>query len=84
MLVLPGSNVLNPDTTSSIHAHLEESTVSCLLLCILSSPIAGGLDGSILIFLPSLCNVVCEGVVRVGGAEEGLDGEENRSDLQGR
>lgn len=37
-----------------------------------------------LIVLPALGNVVCEGIVGVGSAEEGLNGEQDRADLKGR
>lgn len=40
-------------------------------------------DGGLLVLLPALGNVGGEGVVRVGGTEEGLDGEEDGPDLEG-
>jgi hypothetical protein len=46
-------------------------------------PLPRRLDGGGLILLPALGDVGGERVVGVGGAEEGLDGEEDGADLQG-
>jgi hypothetical protein len=58
--------------------------VAGLFLRIFCSPVTSCLDGGILILLPPSCDVVGERIVRVGRAEEGLDGEEDRANLQGR
>lgn len=47
------------------------------------SPLARGRDGGLLVLLPGLGDLGSERVVWVGRAEERLDGEENRSDLEG-
>lgn len=47
------------------------------------SPFLGSLDGGFGVGLPEVGNLLVQGVVKVGGREEGLDGEEHRSDLQG-
>lgn len=59
--------------------HLLLLGVDGVLLC----PLPGRLDGGLLVLLPRLGDVGSQGVVWVRGAEEGLDGEEDRSDLQG-
>lgn len=50
---------------------------------VLLRPLAGSLDGSFFVFLPGFGNFGSERVVWVGGAEEGLDGEEDGADLEG-
>lgn len=45
-------------------------------------PLTSGLDGSFLVFLPGFSDFGCERVVGVGGAKEGLDGEEDGADLK--
>lgn len=52
-----------------------------LLLGVLSSPVACGLNGSVLVFFPALSDVVGEWIIGIRGAEECLDGEENGADL---
>lgn len=42
-----------------------------------------GVDGRLLVLLPPLGDVVGERVVGVGGAEKGLDAQEDSSDLEG-
>lgn len=49
-----------------------------VLLC----PLAGGLDGGLLVLFPGLGYFCSEGVVWVRRAEEGLDGEKDRADLK--
>lgn len=64
----------------------DESSVLLLLLLrgsILLRPLASGLDGSFLVFFPGFGDFGGERVVGVGGAEEGLDGEEDGADLKG-
>lgn len=61
---------------------------SVLLLLLLRGgiflrPLASGLDGSFLVFFPGFGDFSGERVVGVGGAEEGLDGEEDGADLKG-
>ncbi len=46
-------------------------------------PLLGVPDGLGLVDLPQLCDVVGQGVVGVGGGQEGLDGQQHRADLQG-
>lgn len=50
---------------------------------VLLGPIPGCLNGSVLILFPSLSDVVCQWVVWVRGTKQGLDGEQNGSDLEG-
>lgn len=45
-------------------------------------PLLGRLDRRWLIILPPLCYIVGERVVRVGGSEQCLDGQQNRPDLE--
>ena len=47
------------------------------------SPLCGLLDGTIGVGLPEVGDILIEGVVEVGGREEGLDREEDGPDLQG-
>lgn len=51
-----------------------------ILLC----PLLGGRNSLCLVLLPRLSDVVCEGVVGVGRAQESLDRQKNRANLQGR
>jgi len=53
-----------------------------LWLRVLLGPLLGRGDGRLLILFPALGDVGGEGVVGVGGAEQGLDGEEDGPDLQ--
>jgi hypothetical protein len=53
-------------------------------LCILLGPFPGRGNSLCLVFLPRLSYIVRERVVRVGCAEEGLDGEKDGPDLQCR
>jgi hypothetical protein len=53
---------------------------SCL--SILLGPFLSRGYGSLLVFLPALCDVGCEGVVRVGCAKKCLDREEDGADLE--
>lgn len=46
-------------------------------------PFAGRFNSCLLVFLPALCDIVGKWVVRVRGAEERLDGEEDGADLEG-
>lgn len=50
----------------------------CKFLC----PVLGFLDGSILILLPVLCNVVCKRIVRVRSTEQCLDRKKDGANLQ--
>lgn len=47
------------------------------------SPLSGPLDGTFGVDLPVVGDLLVQGVVEVGGRQEGLDGEEHRSDLEG-
>lgn len=47
-------------------------------------PLTSGFDGSFLVFLPGFGDFGSERIVGVGGAEEGLDGEEDGADLKSR
>lgn len=47
-----------------------------------SSPIPCSLYGRLFILFPSLSNIVCQRIVRVGGAKESLDTQQDRSDLE--
>jgi len=49
-----------------------------------TGPLLRCLDGSGLIVLPALSHIVGERIIRVRGSEEGLDGEEDSADLEGR
>jgi hypothetical protein len=53
-------------------------------LCILLCPFLGCGNGLCLVFFPRLGHVVGERVVWIRCAEESLNGEENRTDLEGR
>ncbi len=46
------------------------------------SPFSSGCDSSFLVLLPPFCDFGRKGVVGVGGAEEGLDREEDSTDLE--
>lgn len=52
------------------------------LLGVLLGPELGLGDGRVLVLLPSLGDVIRERVVGVGRAEERLDGQQDRPDLQ--
>lgn len=47
-------------------------------------PLASGFDGGLFVFFPGFGDFGGERVVGVGGAEEGLNGEEDGTDLKGR
>lgn len=47
------------------------------------SPLPCRLNRSGLIVLPPLGNIVVKGIIGVGGAEQGLDRQEDRADLEG-
>lgn len=47
------------------------------------SPLAGSGNGSVLVFLPALGDVVGERIVGVGGTEERLNREKDGTDLEG-
>lgn len=49
----------------------------------LPSPLARRFDGGLFVLLPGFGHLGGERVVGVGGAEEGLDGEEDGADLEG-
>lgn len=49
-----------------------------------AGPLLRCLDCCGLIILPALGNVICEGIIWVGGAKESLDGEQDCADLEGR
>lgn len=55
-----------------------------LSLCIFLCPLSCRCYGCHLVFFPALSNIGGKGVIGVGSTEEGLDGEQNRSDLQRR
>jgi hypothetical protein len=55
-----------------------------LWLRVLLCPLPRRCDGRRLVLLPALGDIGSEGVIGVGGAEEGLDREQNRPDLQRR
>jgi hypothetical protein len=67
-----------------LSAYLGLEAVTSLFLSILRSPVTSSLDGGILVLLPSCCDVVGKRVVWVWCAEEGLNGEEDGANLQGR
>lgn len=46
-------------------------------------PLASGFDGGLFVFFPGFGDFGSEGVVGIGGTEEGLDGEEDGTDLKG-
>ena len=48
----------------------------------MESPLLGPLDGTFLVLLPKVGDLLIQGVVEVGERHQGLDREENRSDLQ--
>lgn len=48
-----------------------------------NSPLSRFLDGAIGVGLPEVRDLLVQGVVEVGGREEGLDGEEDGSNLEG-
>ena len=50
----------------------------------LSGPLCGNLESVVFVFDPGTCDLFVEGVVWVGCGEEGLDGEEDGADLEGR
>lgn len=52
-------------------------------LGVLLGPLARRLDGGLFVLLPGLGDFGGEWVVGVGGAKEGLDGEEDGADLEG-
>jgi hypothetical protein len=70
-----------PPAVPPLHA-----TRSCLFgrAGILGSPFLGRGDSRLLVLLPALGHIGGEGVVGVGGAEQGLDGEKDGADLEGR
>ena len=52
--------------------------------CVLLRPLAANPLGVLLVLLVVLGDVGCEGIVRVGRAEERLHGEQDGADLQRR
>lgn len=48
------------------------------------SPFPGSGDGSVLVLLPALGNVVGKRIVRVGRTKQGLNGKQDGSDLKSR
>lgn len=48
----------------------------------LESPLLGLLDGTFLVLLPVVGDLLIQGVVQVGQRHQGLDREEHRSDLE--
>jgi hypothetical protein len=54
-----------------------------LLLGVLGCPVACCLDGSVLVLLPALGDIVGEWIIGIRCAEECLDGEEDGADLEG-
>ena len=61
---------------------LEECFLLSSLIGILDSPLSCLLYGSIGISLPEVSDLLVQGVVKIGCRKEGLDREENRSDLE--
>ena len=49
---------------------------------VLDGPLAGLLDGTVLVALPVLSNGFIKRIVAVGGAHKGLDGEKDGLDLE--
>jgi len=77
---LPLSSI---ERSNADYAYNKDASGCLLARGILLRPLLGRGDGGILVLLPALGHVVGERVVRVGGAEEGLDGEEDCADLEG-
>lgn len=53
-------------------------------LSILLGPLPRGLNGSVLVLFPSLGDIVGERVIGIGCTEQGLDGEQDSTNLQSR
>lgn len=64
--------------------YLRLRSCRLLRLRIFLRPLSRRSNGLFLILLPALCDVGCKWVVRVRRAEQRLDGEENRSNLECR
>lgn len=58
------------------------SRAATLGLCVLCSPFSCRLNRRILVFLPPLCHIVCQRVVRIRRTEESLNREEDGADLE--
>ena len=59
------------------HPRLSSSVIG-----VLEGPLLGLLDGAVLVSLPGIRNFLVQRIVQVGERHQGLNGEEDRSDLE--
>ena len=49
----------------------------------MQGPLLGPLDGTLLVSFPGIGNLLVQGIIQVGQGHQGLDGQEDGSDLKG-